>query len=66
MSAVQADAKLDWKAFRRAFPDTPPHAAITAMFAEYALLVGRITRHLGAAVASPMSLSEGEAIAQQA
>lgn len=42
VSAVQADAKFDWKAYRRAFPDTPFHAAITAMFAEYALLVGRI------------------------
>ncbi|KAK1868635.1 hypothetical protein I4F81_011120 [Pyropia yezoensis] len=36
------------------------------MMAEYARLVGRITRHLGAAAASPMTLSEGTAIAEQA
>eukprot|EP00170_Pyropia_yezoensis_P002913 contig_12195_g2919 len=66
MSAAQSNSKFDWAAYRRAFPDTLPHAAITAMFAEYALLVGRITRHLGAAVASPMTLAEGEGIAKQA
>ncbi|KAK1859253.1 hypothetical protein I4F81_001850 [Pyropia yezoensis] len=66
MSAAQSNTKFEWAAYRRAFPDTPPHAAITAMFAEYALLVGRITRHLGAAVASPMTLAEGEGIAKQA
>lgn len=66
LSAVQGDAQFDWAACRRAFPDTPPYVAITAMFAEYALLVGRITRHLGDAVTAPMTLSEGEAIAEQA
>lgn len=65
-SAVRANARFDWTAYRDAFPDTPPHAAITAMFAEYALLVGRITRHLGAAVASPVTLAEGQAIAAEA
>lgn len=66
IEAVQSSARFDWPAYRRAFPDTPLHAAVTAMFAEYALLVGRITRHLGAAVGSPMTLGEGEEIAQQA
>lgn len=66
VSAVKDNANFDRKAYRWDFPDTPPHAPIPAMFAEYALLVGRITPLLGAAVASPMTLSEGEAIAKQA
>lgn len=36
------------------------------MFAEYALLVGRMTRRLGSAASAPMTLSEGDSIAQQA
>lgn len=39
---------------------------MTAMFCEYALLAGRITRHLGGACATPMTLSEGAALAEQA
>eukprot|EP00170_Pyropia_yezoensis_P005009 contig_20389_g5023 len=58
--ASQSNARFDWAAYREAFPDTPPHAAITAMFAEYALLVGRITRKLGVATVTPMTLREGE------
>lgn len=64
--AAKRSSTFDWTAFRRAFPDTPLHAAVTAMFAEYALLVGRITRHIGAAVGSSMTLKEGEEIAEQA
>lgn len=66
MSAAQANAKFDWAVSRRAFPETTPLSAITAMCTEYALLVGPITRHLGALVASPMYLGEGEVISQQA
>lgn len=62
----RARFQFDWVAYRAAFGDTPVHAAVTALFAEYALLVGRITRHLGAATATPLTLSEGAAIAQQA
>lgn len=57
---------FDCVAYRSAFGDTPVHAAVTALFAEYALLVGRITRHLGQASATPLTLSEGVAIAKQA
>lgn len=64
--AAQSNARLDWAAYREAFPDTPPHAAITAMFAEYALLVGRITRKLGVATVTPMTMREGEELATQA
>lgn len=39
---------------------------MTATFGEYSLLVGRITRNLGPARATPMTLSEGAALAQQA
>lgn len=65
-NAAQAVDKFDWARYRASFPATPVHAAVTAMMAEYALLVGRITRHLGAAAASPMTLYEGTAIAEQA
>lgn len=65
-NAAKAGNKFDWARYRAAFSNTPVHAAVTAMMAEYALLVGRITRHLGAAAASPMTLSEGTAIAEQA
>lgn len=58
--------EFDWSVYRAAFPDTPLHAAVTAMFAEYALLVGRITRRLGVAADQPMTLSEGAAIAEHA
>lgn len=57
---------FNWAAYRAVFKDTPYYAAVTALFAEYALLVGRITRHLGEASATPVTLSEGRAIAQQA
>lgn len=57
---------FNWDAYRVAFPDTPLHAAVTAMFAEYAMLVGRITRRVGAASGEPMTLSKGISVAQQA
>lgn len=58
--------KIDWLVYRSAFRDTPIHAAETALFSEYALLVGRIIRHLGTARATPLNSSEGAAIAHQA
>lgn len=61
-----ASPSFDWDAYNNAFPGTPLHAAVTAMFAEYALLVGRVTRRLGAATVTPMTLSEGAAIQEQA
>lgn len=57
---------FDWDLYQAAFADTPLHAAISAMFAEYAMLVGRITRRVGAAAGKPMTLSEGVLLAQQA
>lgn len=65
-SKSHATRAFDWAAYRAVFKDTPYHAAVTALFAEYALLVGRLTRHLGAATATPLTLSEGASIAQQA
>lgn len=61
--ATQEKRKIDHKAYRAAFFDTPLHAAVTAMFAEYALLAGRMTRRLKAAVGRPMILWEGASIA---
>lgn len=65
-AAPASKHEFNWGAYRSAFPNTPLHAAVTAMFCEYALLVGRITRHLGPARATPMTLSKGAALAQQA
>jgi len=65
-AAARANVRWNWVAYRSAFPHTPPHAAITAMFAQYALLVGRITRHLGGTASAPMTLTEGAAIGEDA
>lgn len=64
--AARPKVDFDWDVYPAAFPDTPLHAAVTAMFAEYAMLVGRITRRVGGAAGAPMTLSEGVSIAQQA
>lgn len=64
--AVRKNPRFGWASYRQAFPDTPPHAAITALVAEYALLVGSITSHLSAAVGAPMTLQEGVKIVAQA
>lgn len=64
--AKKGAARLDWGTYRAVFDDTPLHAAVTAMFAEYSLLVGRMTRRLGAAAVTPMTMSEGAAMAEQA
>lgn len=50
VEAVRKNARFHWKACKEAFPNTPPHAAATYLFAEHVLLVGCITRHLGSAV----------------
>lgn len=64
--AARVSKTFDWAAYRRAFPDTPLHDAVTGMFAEYAVLVGNLTRRLGPAAATPMTLSEGRALAKHA
>lgn len=64
--AARSSVLFDWSEYRNAFHETPPHAAITALFAEYALLVGRMTGHLGTADAAPMTLQEGASIDAQA
>lgn len=64
--ATRKKHKFDNDAYRAAFSDTPLHAAVTAMFAEYALLVGRLTRRVGVAAGQPMTLSECASLAQQA
>lgn len=65
-AAAKAVTTFDWDAYRRAYADTPLHAAVTTMFAEYALLVGSLTRRLGPAAITPMTLTEGAALAEQA
>lgn len=65
-AAPQATKGLDWNRYRETFPDTTPRAASTAMFAEYAMLVGRISRHLGPAAVTSMTLTEAAAIDEKA
>jgi len=65
-TAARANVKWDWVAYSEAFPDVPPHAAITAMSGQYALIVGRITRHLGGTALASMTLAEGASIAEEA
>lgn len=55
VEAAHKGQRFYWVAYKEAFPSTPPHSANTAMFAEYAQLVGRITRHMGAVVGAPMT-----------
>lgn len=66
LRAGSTAVRFDWGPYRAVFKDTPLHAALTAMLAEYALLVGRFTRRLGAAAVTPVTLGEGASMAEQA
>jgi len=63
---LSASYEYDWDAYHAAFGDTPMDVAVTAMFAEYAMLYGRISNHVGASSAPPMTLSRAESISKQA
>ena len=63
---LSAGYVYDWDAYHAAFGDTPIDVAVTAMFAEYALLYGRISNHVGASSAPPMTLSRAQSISRQA
>ena len=60
------DFVYDWKAYHNAFGDKPWEDAVTEMFCEYACLHGRISGHVGATLPTPMTLSKGKSIHEQA
>jgi len=57
---------FDWAAYRDVWGDTPVHVAVTAMFAEYAVLYARIARRTTSATPPPMTNTEGLDIGEQA
>lgn len=57
---------FDWSAYHAAFGDTPMEDAVTAMFAEYAVLYGRIAGWVTSTKPAPMTVGEGEDIGKQA
>ena len=57
---------IDWAAYHNVWGDTPVDVAVTAMFAEYAVLYSRIAGRTTSAVPPPMTMSEGLAIDEQA
>jgi len=63
---LPAGFSFDWDAYRAKFGDTPIQDAITTMFAEYAVLYGRIAGWANSAVPPAMTLAEGKSIADQA
>lgn len=63
---LPANYLYDWTAYREVFGITPMEDAVTAMFAEYAVLYSRIAGWTTSTVASPMTLNVAEDIATHA
>lgn len=57
---------FNWAAYRAAFGDTPYEDAVTHMFAEYAVLYGRIAGWVTSATPVLMTVEEGKSISEQA
>lgn len=53
---------FDWDAYRAVWGDTPYEDAVTALFAEYALLYGRIAGWTMAGAPTPMTLQEAKSL----
>jgi len=62
---VDKSFTFDWEAYHRAFGDTPYDEAVTAMFAEYALLYERMAGYVGDAFPPQMTLTEARSIKKQ-
>lgn len=63
---LQPGATFNWDAYRAAFGDTLYEDAVTEMFAEYAVLYGRIAGWVTSASPMPMTLDEGKSLSEQA
>jgi len=59
-AVIKAVNGFDWTAYRAVFGSTPLHVAVTALFAEYALVIGRISGHLHHNFPGPMTVEETE------
>ena len=57
---------FDWEAYTAVWGDTPFEDAVTAMFAEYAVLYARVARWTTCSAPPPMTLDEAAAIAKHA
>jgi len=58
--------QFDWGAYREVWGDTPYEDAVTALFAEYAVLYGRVARWTTVNAPLPMTLSEAASLDSQA
>eukprot|EP00170_Pyropia_yezoensis_P000903 contig_4138_g905 len=65
-SALPRNFSFDWVAYHVTFGDTPMEDAVTAMFAEYAVLYGRIAGWATSTSAAPVTLEEAKDIAGHA
>eukprot|EP00170_Pyropia_yezoensis_P001967 contig_8415_g1971 len=63
---LPANFTFDWAAYRAHFGDTPLEDAVTSMFAEYAVLYGRIAGWITSATPKPTTLQEARDIAHHA
>lgn len=63
---LQQGATFDWEVYKAAFGDKPYEDAVTEMFAEYAVLYGRIAGWVTSATPIPMTLEEGKSLSDQA
>ena len=64
MAVFKTVSDFDWVVYEAVWGSTPLHVAITALFAEYALVVGRITGHLHYNCAQPMSDETAEELGE--
>lgn len=65
-SELPRNFSFDWVAYHAALGHTPLQDAVTAMFAEYAVLYGRIAGWATSSAAAPVTLEEGKDIAGHA
>lgn len=63
---LPANFTFDWAAYRAHFGDTPMQGAVTAMFAEYAVLYSRIAGWTTSTSSKPTTLNEANDIRQHA
>jgi len=57
-AVIKAVNGFYWAAYRAVFGSTPLHVAVTALFAECALVIGRISGHLHHHFPGPMTVEE--------
>lgn len=63
---LPAGFQFDWESYASVFGDTSMQDAVTAMFAEYAVLYGRIAGWVTSSHPAPMTLQEGDDLSKHA